>query len=254
LGGCHAGYDRINGIPLKDIDMRILDGQLVAFLGDSITQHLVAVSGWMETQTDGLPPVGASVQVDRHDHRGWTSMLANRIHLAYPERQIRYLNAGIGGNSSRQMLTRFDADVLAHGPQWLLLSAGVVEVRRIYQPDRESDRVSLDEYVANLTTMTTRALHADLQVILLEPTPHARPVTDGPAEVTLEEVNSLTRQYADTMAQVAQSLGVGFVRLFETFLDIERRLVGEVSLYADEVHLSPMGDLLYSQLVYQYLE
>jgi len=74
--------------------MRILDGQLVAFLGDSITQHLVAVSDWMETQTDGLPPVGTSVGVDRHENRGWTAILANRIHLAYPERRIRYLNAG----------------------------------------------------------------------------------------------------------------------------------------------------------------
>src|SRR5215208_7968568 len=114
--------------------MRIVDRQLVAFLGDSITQHLVAVSDQMETQTDGLPPVGTSVCVDRHENRGWIPMLASRIHLAYPERRIRYLNAGIGGHSSRQMLAHFDADILAHHPQWLLLSAGVVEVRRVYQP------------------------------------------------------------------------------------------------------------------------
>src|SRR5688500_10524649 len=114
--------------------MRILDGELVAFLGDSITQHLVAVNDWMETQTDGLPPIGVSICVDRHENRGWTTMLANRVHLSYPERRIRYLNAGIGGHSSRQMLARFDTDILAHDPQWLLLSAGVVEVRRTYQP------------------------------------------------------------------------------------------------------------------------
>jgi len=54
--------------------------------------------------------------------------------------------------------------------------------------------------------------------------------------------------------QVARNLGVGFVPLFETFLDMERRLAGEASLYADEVHLGALGDLLYSQLVYQYLD
>ncbi len=234
--------------------MRILDGQLVAFLGDSITQHLVAVSDWMETQTDGLPPVGTSVIVDRHENRGWTSLLENRIHLSYPERTIRYLNAGIGGHSSRQMLARFDADILAHHPQWLLLSAGVVEVRRTYQPDREQDRVPLDEYIANLTTMITKAQNADIQVILLEPTPHVRPVTDGPPEVTLEEVNTLTQQYAKAMRQVAHETGAGFVPLFEIFLDVEHRLAGKASLYADEVHLGSKGDLLYSQLVYQYLD
>lgn len=234
--------------------MRILDGQLVAFLGDSLTQHLVAVSDWMETQTDGLPPVGTSVCVDRHENRGWTAMLANRIHLAYPERRIRYLNAGVGGHSSRQMLARFETDILFHKPQWLLLSAGVVEVRRTYQPDRQQDRVPLDEYVDHLTAMTTRALNSNIQVILLEPTPHARAVTDGPPEVILEEVNKLTRQYAEAMMQIAHTMGVGFVSLFETFLAIEHRLGGEVSLYADEVHLAPVGDMLYSQLVFQYLD
>jgi lysophospholipase L1-like esterase len=234
--------------------MRILDGQLVVFLGDSITQHLVAVSDWMETQTDGLPPMGTAVCVDRHEHRGWTAILANRIHLAYPERRIRYLNAGIGGHSSRQMLARFDADLLAQRPHWLLLSAGVVEVRRLYQPDRASERVSLEEYVANLTAMTTRALRANMHVILLEPTPHARTVTDGPSEITLEDVNSRTKEYAAAMMQVANDMEVGFVPLFETFLDMEQRLAGEASLYADEVHLGTLGDLLYSQLAYQYLD
>ena len=234
--------------------MRIQDGQLVAFLGDSITQHPVAVSDWMETQTDGLPPVGTFVCVDRHENRGWTAVLANRIHLTYPERRIRYLNAGIGGHSSRQMSARFDADILAHHPQWLLLSAGVVEVRRVYQPDRVQDRVSLDEYVGNITSMTTSALNSDIEVILLEPTPHVRPVTAGPPEVALEDVNTLTRQYASAMRQVAQSTGVGFVPLFEAFLSMEGRLAGEASLYADEVHLGALGDLLYSQLVYQHLD
>jgi lysophospholipase L1-like esterase len=234
--------------------MRILDGQLVAFLGDSITQHLVAVNDWMETQTDGLPPVGASVCVDRHEHRGWTVILADRIHLSYPERRVRYLNAGIAGHSSRQMSARFESDILAHHPHWLLLSAGVVEVRRTYQPDRALDRVSLNEYVDNLTAITTKALNSNIQVVLLEPTPHVRPVTDGPPEVTVEDVNNLTRQYATAMMQVAQNTGVGFVPLFEVFLDIERRRSGEATLYADEIHLAARGDLLYSQLVYQYLD
>ena len=233
--------------------MRILSGQLVAFLGDSITQHLVAVNDWMETQTDGLPPVGTSVRVDRHENRGWTAILQNRIHLTYPERDIRFLNAGIGGHSSRQMLLRFDADILAHQPHWLLLSAGVVEVRRVYQPDRASERVTREEYISNLTLMISKALNSKMQVILLEPTPHLRPVTDGPPQVTLEEVNSLTHEYANAMRQVAQTMNVGFVPLFDRFLAIEHRLVGETSLFADEVHLNPRGDLLYAQLVYQYL-
>ena len=117
-----------------------------------------------------------------------------------------------------------------------------------------SERVPLDEYVTNLTMMITEALGADMHVILLEPTPHARPVTDGPRDVTLENINNLTHQYGTAMRKVAQEMGVEFVSLFDEFLRIERLLAGDASLYADEVHLNARGDTLYSQLVYQYLD
>lgn len=234
--------------------MRIQDGQLVVFMGDSITEHPVAVSDAMETQTEDLPPVGAQVRVDRHEHRGWTTILTDRIQLAHPEHRIRYVNSGIGGNSSRQMLARFDADVLAHRPQWLLLSAGVVDVRRTYQPARKSEAVPLEEYAANLARMVARALDVGAQVILLEPTPHARPVTGGAPGATLQDVNASTRQYAQAMRRVAEETEVGFVPLFDTLLRTEQRLADSASLYADEVHLNARGDLLYSQLVYQHLE
>ena len=151
-------------------------------------------------------------------------------------------------------MARFEADILTHSPHWLLLSAGVVEVRRTYQPDRTSDRVPLNEYISNLSAMVSGALNAGVQVILLEPTPHKRTVTGGSPEVSLQDVNSLTQQYAKAMQQVAHQMGIGFVPLFEIFLRIEQRLASEASLYADEVHLNARGDLLYSQLVYQYLD
>jgi hypothetical protein len=56
------------------------------------------------------------------------------------------------------------------------------------------------------------------------------------------------------MRQVAHETGAGFVPLFEMFRDVERRFAGKASLYADEVHLGSKGDLLYSQLVYEYLD
>lgn len=234
--------------------MRIADGQLVAFLGDSITEHLAAVSDWMETQNDDLPPIGTQVRVDRHEHRGWTELLAQRIQLAYPERRVRYVNGGIAGDSSRRMLARMDADILGHRPQWLLLSAGVVDVRRTYQPDRQSEAVSIDEYAANLTMMVSKALDAGVQVILLEPTPHVRPVTGAHPEVTVQDINSRTRQYSSAMMRVARESKVDFIPLFDALLHTEQRLAHQASLYADEVHLNARGDFLYSDLIYKYID
>jgi lysophospholipase L1-like esterase len=234
--------------------MRIQDRDLVAFLGDSITEHLVAVSDPLETQSDDLPAIGSQVRVQRYEHRGWTATLAARIAISYPERRIRYLNAGIAGHSSRQMLARLDADVLRHRPQWLLLSAGVVDVRRHFQPDRQSEVVPLPEYVANLTELVSRSLSSGARVILLEPTPHAAPVARAQASVTLQEVHAHTRLYAQAMAQVAAATGVDFVPLFAALLSTQERLPADTSLYADDVHLNARGDLLYSQLVFQALD
>lgn len=201
--------------------MRISDGQLVVFFGDSLTEHPVAVSDAMETQTDDLPPVGAQVRVDRHEQRGWTTLLMALVSVGYPQRAIRYLNAGRGGDTSRHMLARLDTDVLAHHPNWLLLSAGVVDVRRTFQPARASEAVSLDEYAANISTITRRAQTAGARVILLEPTPVFRAPIGAPAETMVEAVNALMWRYGAAMAKAAEENRAGFVPLFETFRRIE---------------------------------
>ena len=51
--------------------MRIRDGPQITFLGDSITEHSVAVSDDMEAQSQDLPALGALARVDRHQPRGW---------------------------------------------------------------------------------------------------------------------------------------------------------------------------------------
>jgi hypothetical protein len=42
-----------------------------------------------------LPSVGTAVCVDRHEHRGWTTILANRIHLNHPESRITISMLGL---------------------------------------------------------------------------------------------------------------------------------------------------------------
>jgi lysophospholipase L1-like esterase len=232
------------------------DGDLIAFAGDSITEHLVAVSGAMETQVAELPPVGSAVRVDRHENRGWASLLIGHITIAFPDLNLRFLNAGRGGDTSRLLLGRLTSDVLVHRPAWCLLSVGVVDVRRTFQPDRSDEAVALDEYRANLLEITNRLQGAGSQVVLLEPTPHSRPPTGADDNVTTEDVNRLTATYAEAMSRIADLCGVSMVRLLQPLLDLESRLRARSpsgSIYADEVHLGPVGDLKYSQSVFEFL-
>lgn len=236
--------------------MLLNDGELIIFLGDSLTEHPVAVSEAMETQSDDLPPVGSLARVDRYESRGWTALLMAQLCIIYPRWRLRAINAGLGGDTSRTMLARLD-DVVRHHPDWVLLSAGVVAVRRTFQLDRASEAVPLEEYRANMATMVRRAQEGGSRVVLLEPTPHVRPPAGTSAEVWVEDVNALTREYAGAVAAVARETGAYFVPLFAEFLDIQA--AGQVrepafTLYADDVHLNLPGDLLYMRQVYAFLE
>lgn len=236
--------------------MLLNDGELLVFLGDSLTEHPIAVSEAMETQSDELPPVGSLARVDRFESRGWTVLLMAQLSITYPRWRLRTINAGIGGDTSRKMLARLD-DVVRHHPDWLLLSAGVVDMRRAFQPERASEAVPLEEYRANIATMVRRAQEGGSRVVLLEPTPHVRPPAGASAEVRVEDVNALTRQYAGAVEAVARETGAYLVPLFETFLDIQatgRAREPAFTLYADDVHLNLPGDLLYMQQVYTFFQ
>ena len=230
---------------------------MIAFVGDSITEHLVAVSDAMENQIDDLPPVASTVRVDRHEKRGWVALLISRITIEYPDREVRFLNAGHGGQTSRLLLQRFQDEVVAHTPNWCLVSAGVVDVRRSFQPERAEEAVPLEEYRSNLRTVTRNLVDAGARVILLEPTPHSRPPTGATRDLEVGKVNETTLSYAAAMAEIAADCGAGFVPLYRPVFELERRLNARSSpatLYADEVHFNAMGDLFYSEAVFSFLK
>ena len=78
----------------------IREGQTLLCLGDSLTQN----------------------------DQGYCTMLAVLIAAAYPERQIRVVNAGIGGNKVPDLLARLDRDVLSRRPDWATVNVGINDV------------------------------------------------------------------------------------------------------------------------------
>ncbi len=54
----------------------------------------------------------------------WTARLQRRLRGAFPGVQIEVINAGVGGNTSREGLARMARDVLAHRPDLTLVQFG----------------------------------------------------------------------------------------------------------------------------------
>jgi lysophospholipase L1-like esterase len=231
-------------------------GDLIAFAGDSIVEHLVAVSDAMESQVAELPAAGSNARVDRHEHRGWVEFLAARLNIAFPELGLRCINRGRGGDTSRLLLERLERDVSVHQPRWCCLAVGVVDVRRNFQPELREQAVSVEEYSSNLRRMTRHLRQAGAGVILLEPIPHSRPPIGAPPEASVVDVNYLTATYAGALRQVATECGVEWVELYRPFLRLETKFSDRTPpqpMYADEIHLNTLGDMHYAQLVFEAL-
>jgi len=87
------------------------DGQTVLFIGDSITDC---------GRRAEAAPYGS----------GYVKMAIDLITARYPERNIRYLNEGISGNTVEDLRNRWEDDVILHQPDWLTIKIGINDLHR----------------------------------------------------------------------------------------------------------------------------
>jgi lysophospholipase L1-like esterase len=87
------------------------DGQTVLFIGDSITDC---------GRRGDASPYG----------NGYVRAAVDLITARYPERQIRYVNTGIGGNTVADLRARWQEDAIAHRPDWLSVKIGINDLHR----------------------------------------------------------------------------------------------------------------------------
>ncbi len=130
-------------------DFPVLDGQLFLFQGDSITDA---------GRRGGAAPLG----------EGYASIFTQLMTAAYPDREVRYINKGIGGDNTVGLRNRWEDDVIRHRPDWLSILIGINDLHTfLYQ---SNPCVGVDVYrekydsILATTREKTRA-----QIVLLDP-------------------------------------------------------------------------------------
>jgi len=119
-------------------------GQKVAFLGASITDF-----GW-------------------HNPKGYIRLVVNS--LSANGVTIVPIPAGVGGNTSADMLARLDRDVISKKPDWMTVDAGGNDVWH--------GTVPFDQYMVNMTAIVDRAQAAGIHVIIQTCTPITEDLND----------------------------------------------------------------------------
>lgn len=207
-----------------------LDGiSRIVFLGDSITQQ-------------GEYP------------GGYVWLIRQSLDALYPGAKINVVNAGVSGNKSTDMLSRFQSDVLAVHPDLVFVSVGVNDVwHGFYDGHSSGDGplgISLEDYRGNVQKMISRAREAHARVVLLM----ATPIGEDPSAAENVKQASYNRALQDLAAQN----GCGIVDLqtpFRRLIATYRETTGSTQnfLTVDGVHMNSQGNQVMAQTILTYL-
>ena len=131
-------------------DFWIQDGERMLFIGDSITDC---------GRRDRAIPLGD----------GYVSMFTELVTAKHPERNIEWVNMGIGGNRTTHLKEQWQADVIGMRPNRLSVKIGINDLNSFLRGD--PDGVPPDQYRRNfdeILTSTRQAL-GEIPVVLITP-------------------------------------------------------------------------------------
>ncbi len=128
------------------------NGDTLLFIGDSITD-----CGRRDPEN---APLG----------RGYVRFFHDLLTFREPEKRVKILNRGIGGNTVDDLRSRWTDDVLTHRPDWLSIKIGINDVNQhLCSPDGR--RLPPEEFRAiyeEILTQTRDAL-PDTRILLISP-------------------------------------------------------------------------------------
>ncbi len=135
-----------------------------------IFEHLdrIVFAGDSVTDMGSTNPVGEGL----FDNvgRSYVRIVENMLATWYPDVFIRVTNSGIGGNTSRDLLKRFDRDVVELKPDWVSICIGINDVwRQFDSPAITSSHVSPEEYEQNVEEMILKVKDNVKGVFILSP-------------------------------------------------------------------------------------
>lgn len=194
----------------------------IVFAGDSVTD--------MESGQ----PVGEGL----FDSLGksYVRIIENMLVAWYPELNIRVTNSGISGNTSRDLLARYERDVTALKPDWVSICIGINDVWRQFDtPAIPEWAVLPDEYKENVEKMILSVKDSVKGVFLLTPY-YMEPNREDMMRKRMDEYVEICRSLANKHGCIL----VDFQALYEHFLSIRH----SACIAWDRVHPNQMGATL----------
>lgn len=159
------------------------DFDRIVFAGDSVTDM------------GSVQPVGEGL-FDNLGH-SYVRIVENMLAVFYPEIRVRVTNSGISGNTSRDLLERFDRDVILFKPDWISICIGINDVWRQFDSPAMTDVCVLpEEYRENVEKMILAVKDNVKGVFVLTPY-YIEPNKSDIMRARMEEYAEICRALAD---------------------------------------------------------
>lgn len=198
------------------------NGDRIVFAGDSVTDM------------GSVNPVGEGLF--ENVGQGYVRVIENMLASIYPERMIRVTNSGISGHTSRDLVNRFDRDVIDLKPDWVSICIGINDVwRQFDSPAIPDGWVLPDEYEQNMITMIEKSKAVAKGVLILSPY-YIEPNREDAMRARMDEYVEICRK----LAKKYDCLYVDFQKLYEDYCKIRH----SSSIAWDRVHPNKIGATL----------
>lgn len=194
----------------------------IVFAGDSVTDMQSA------------QPVGEGLFDNLG--RSYVRVIENMLVSWYPELNIRVTNSGVGGNTSRDLLARYDRDVVSLNPDWVSICIGINDVWRQFDTPAMPDAAVMPEkYRENVEKMILAVKYRVKGIFILSPY-YMEPNREDMMRKRMDEYVEICR----LLAEKHRCVFVDFQDLYERFLKIRH----SSCIAWDRVHPNQMGATL----------
>ena len=157
--------------------------------------------------------------------------------------EVEVFNAGIGGNTTADGLKRFESDVLAHNPNYVVLMFGLND--SWIDAGKTKSRVSVADYRRNLDEMLGNLRSRGIRAILMTPNPALPPKYEPVRNATL-------KGYVRAVRDAAAEHHVPLLDVYQHFAELDLEVPDINSFFTDAMHPNPAGQQEIATLLHSY--
>ncbi len=185
-------------------------------------------------QGDSITDAGRSRENDADRGIGYPTLVSAELGFLYPG-EYEFVNRGISGNRSIDLLARIKRDIINLKPDIMSILIGVNDVGHEFMYEDGVDTEQFEKYYAMIIEEVTEAL-PDIKIMILEPFLLKASAT----EEDWDEFRYGVEKKAAAAKNIAERFGLKFIPLMRKFDDAAKTVAADYWL-SDGLHPTAAG-------------